>query len=249
MGKYKDRIICGVVDMDACHVLLGRPWQFDLEVTHNGKDNVYAFSKHGRAFVLHPFAEGMPKPILSEAVTPMMCTYGEFWATVQRSKVIFAIVRREVDLREASPNRHLQALLAEFSSIMPDELPSRLPSLRDVQHQIDFVAGASLLNLPHYQMILKEHAILQGMVEELLQCGVIQEGNSPCAVPALLVPKKDKTWRMCIDSRAINKITVKYRFPIPRLDDMLDMLRGSTIFSKIDLKCGYHQLRIRAGDE
>ncbi|XP_059292174.1 uncharacterized protein LOC132045607 [Lycium ferocissimum] len=137
----------------------------------------------------------------------------------------------------------------DLDDVFPTELPQGLPPLRGIEHQIDFVPGSQLPNKLAYRAnpdITKE---LQRQMDELLEKGVERESMSLCAVPVILVPKKDGSWHMCVYCRAINKITVKYRHPIPRLNDMLDELNGSWIFSKIDLRSGYHQIRMKPGDE
>jgi hypothetical protein len=128
-------------------------------------------------------------------------------------------------------------------------VPSGLPLVSRIEHQIDFVLGTTIPNRPTYRSNPEETKELQRQVEELMAKGHVRESMSPCVVPVLLVPKKDGTWRMCVDFRAINSITVKYRHLISKLDDMLDELHGSCIFTKIDLKSWYHQIRMKEGDE
>jgi hypothetical protein len=133
--------------------------------------------------------------------------------------------------------------------VFPNDVPSGLPPIRGIEHQIDFVSGATIPNRPPYRSNPEETKELQRQVEELIAKRHVRESMSPCTVSVLLVPKKDGTWRMCVDCRAINNIMVKYRHPIPRLDDMLDKLHGSCIFTKIDQKSRYHQIRMKNGDE
>jgi hypothetical protein len=97
----------------------------------------------------------------------------------------------------------------------PDEIPAGLPPLHGIEHQIDLVLGASLPNHPTYRTNPEEAKEIQRQVKELLDKGYVRESLSPCVVPNLLVPKKDVSWRMCVDCRAINAIIVRYHHPIP----------------------------------
>ncbi|KAL4387763.1 hypothetical protein GQ457_09G017540 [Hibiscus cannabinus] len=130
------------------------------------------------------------------------------------------------------PDAYLAWESKEYSDVL-DDPPKGLPPLRGIEHQIDLIPGSSIPNRQAYRCNLKK----------------LRKSLSPCAVPILLVPKKDGTYGMCVDCRPINRITIKYRHPIPRLDDMLDGLYGACVFTKIDLKSGYHQIRMKEGDE
>ncbi|KAK4391413.1 Transposon Ty3-G Gag-Pol polyprotein [Sesamum angolense] len=134
----------------------------------------------------------------------------------------------------------------EFPDVFPEQLPG-LPPHGEVDFEIDTIPGAAPISITQYRMAPLELKELKKLLEELLDKGFIRPSISPWGAPVLFVKKKDGSMRLCIDYRRLNRITIKNKYPLPRIDDLFDQLKGATVFSKIDLRSGYWQLRVEEG--
>ena len=138
-------------------------------------------------------------------------------------------------------------IACEFPDVFPEELPG-LPPDREIEFCIDVIPGTAPISLPPYRMAPAELKELKEQLQDLLDKGFVRPSTSPWGAPVLFVKKKDGSLRLCIDYRQLNKVTVRNKYPLPRIDDLFDQLQGASCFSKIDLRSGYHQLRIRHED-
>ncbi|KAL0549730.1 hypothetical protein IC582_014217 [Cucumis melo] len=172
-------------------------------------------------------------------------------SAIRASKLLsqgtWGILASVVDTREVDVSLSSEPVVRDYPDVFPKELPG-LPPHREVEFAIELESGTVPISRAPYRMAPAELKELKVQLQELLDKGFIRPSVSPWGAPVLFVKKKDGSMRLCIDYRELNKVTIKNRYPLPRIDDLFDQLQGATVFSKIDLRSGYHQLRIKDGD-
>ncbi|GKA14451.1 reverse transcriptase domain-containing protein, partial [Tanacetum coccineum] len=167
---------------------------------------------------------------------------GVDWLSNYKAEIIF---HKKV-LRIPLPDGKF-VVVRDFPEVFPDDL-SGLPPIQEIEFRIELTHGAMLVAKSPYRLAPSELEELSGQLKELQDKGFIRPSSSPWGAPGLFIKKKDGSFRMCFDYRELNKLTVKNRYPLPRIDDLFDQLQGSQFFSKIDLRSGYHQLRVHKDD-
>ena len=266
LGEHVEFLDFFILDLPKYDVILGKSWLDRWNPVVDWKKNQVTLHVGKRIVVLQGESEQKPSASVSSLFSSdfiiEQISAQRMRRVSQREPVYLAIVR-SVLTSETTQSRtekdnedqtvqvngdrtttlhavEVQDILNQFSDIFPRELPTGLPPQRSLDHRIDLVPGAEPPHRAPYPMSPKGLDALKKELQELTDKGYIQPSVSPFGAPVLFIPKKDGGLRLCVDYRALNKVTVHNRYPLPRIDELLDRLSGAKIFTKIDLRSGYY---------
>lgn len=170
----------------------------------------------------------------------------EFEFTIVELQLIRETQETKVTVLEDVPEE-IQQVIASFADIFEES--AGLPPRRSCDHKIPLVEGARHVNIRPYRYSPEQKTEIERQVKEMLASGVILPSTSPFASPIILVKTKDGTWRLCVDYRQLKMLTLKTKYPLPMIDELLDELSGASWFSKLDLRAGYHRIHLAPGEE
>lgn len=262
--SYKFKASFTVMSLNGYEAILGMPWLSRANPSiHWPSGTISVMSEDGRSIVLCTETSSQSKGqeeqkeeskqcrLINDQEIPRPEAPEKFIALQKDEQVMCVAWLQPQSESQSQSDAELPAaekIVSEFKDVFPEELPKGLPPKRDVDHEIVLMPGVKPPSRAPYRMSVKELEELKEQLDENLKHGFIRPSRSPFGSPVLFVKKKDGSMRLCVDYRALNKITVKNKYPLPLISDLLDQLQGAKIFSKIDLRSGYHQIRIAEND-
>ena len=228
-----------LLPLSGCEMVLGIQWLSTLgNINCNFKELRMSFRYNKKIMTLRgtqkaclQWMKGSHVPLQCNSMA--VCVYPSKLLQAEASKTTISLPQ-------------LAHLLKEFEDVFA--VPISLPPTRSHDHKIPLKDGAQPVNLRPYRHPPIQKVTIEAMIKELLESGVIRHNQSSYSSPIIMVKKKDGTWRMCVDFMQLNKLTIKDKFPIPLIEELIDELCGSVIFSKLDLSSGYHQIRMNESD-
>jgi hypothetical protein len=238
IGSYSESVELQVMPLSVSNVILGMPWlkQHNPEIDwSSGTVRVI----HNQQICKLPSTQYVSKIEMVSAI--------QIKRDIMDSETAYLAIVQPADNGASKPVvKH--ELVEQYKDVFPDDLPKGLPPARVLDHKIELEPGHTPPSKAPYRLSQVEIDEINKQLSELSEKGFIRPSVSPYGAPVLFVKKKDGSMRMCIDYRALNKLTIKNKYPLPRIDELLDRLSGAKYFSKIDLRSGYHQIRIASED-
>ena len=275
ISKYEATIAPIVADIADYDVILGRPWLNEANPRFDWPTGAITIETGSRAYALHqdqdqdpdqdqdhdqdqdqdpdqdPDQDGerfSPDTKTSKTKIKTLTALQMKRQLQPRDEMFLVHLNGLQDENPATTAPEARSIMEDYSDVFPESLPKTLPPRRIIDHEIKLEPGHAPPSRPTYRLSLPEMDELKKQLGELMEQGFIRPSTSPYGAPILFVRKKDGSLRMCVDYRALNKITIKNRYPLPRIDELLDRLHGAKFFSKLDLMSGYHQVRIAEDD-
>lgn len=253
LSSYSDSDTFHEVDLEGFDLILGGPWLKRINPDINWKTGTLRVKHGGTTTVLSKMDNEASRRIASSLIISVAQARKLRRSADPMFLVSLEKVESSLKSRQAGDEAFhlaLKKLTSEFSDVLPEgEVKPPFPPDRAIEHEIPTEPGKAAPHKPVYRLSEKELAELKAQLEDLIDRGFITPSTSPYAAPVLFVPKKDGTSRMVIDYRLLNAITIKNRYPLPRIDELMDRLQGAKVFSKIDLASGYHQIKVAEADQ